>query len=344
MRDADRDLYPGCRQFSKLSFTVKLLHLKTFNRWSNKSFNMLLELLKEAFPEGETLHATYYEAKKVVRDLGLGYDKIHACKHDCVLFWKENEFKNKCQECNTPRYVYDDRKKKRVPQKVLRHFPLIPRLQRLFISKKTAVDMRWHKDKLVDDEVLRHPADSEAWKDFDLKHMSFAMDGHNVRLGIASDRFNQFGNMSNSYSMWPVFVVPYNLPPWKCMKDPFFMMSLLIPGRKALGNDIDVYLQPLIIELKELWDVGVSTYDAASGQNFCLWVAVLWTINDFPAYGNFSGWSTKGKLACPSFNKDTSNKWLKHGNKTVYMRHRRFLPPNHKWRDSKTFDGMIEED
>ncbi|KAK3204594.1 hypothetical protein Dsin_018640 [Dipteronia sinensis] len=203
--------------------------------------------------------------------------------------------------------------------------------------------MRWHKDKLVNDGVLRHPADSKAWKDFDLKHMSFAMGGRNVRLGIASDGFNPFGNISNSYSMWPVFVVPYNLPPWKCMKDPFFMMSLLIPGPKAPGNDIDVYLQPLISELKELWDVGVSTYDAASGQNFCLRAAVLWTINDFPAYGNLSGWITKGKLACPSCNKDTSNKWLKHGNKTVYMRHRRFLPLNHKWRDSKTFDGTIED-
>ncbi|KAI9201725.1 hypothetical protein LWI28_028186 [Acer negundo] len=59
--------------------------------------------------------------------------------------------------------------------------------------------MRWHKHKLVDDGVLRHPADLEAWKDFDLENMLFAMDGRNVRLGITSDGFNPFGNMSNSY-------------------------------------------------------------------------------------------------------------------------------------------------
>ncbi|KAK2652615.1 hypothetical protein Ddye_012471 [Dipteronia dyeriana] len=69
------------------------------------------------------------------------------------------------------------------------------------------------------------------------------MDGRNVRLGIASDGFNPFGNMSNSYSMWPVFVVPYNLPTWKCMKDPFFMMSLLIPEPTAPGIDIDANLK-----------------------------------------------------------------------------------------------------
>lgn len=63
--------------------------------------------------------------------------------------------------------------------------------------------------------------------------------------------------MNNSYSMWPVLVFPYNLPPWKCMKEPFLMMSLLIPGPKSPGKDIDAYLRPLVEELKELWDVGV---------------------------------------------------------------------------------------
>ena len=74
----------------------------------------------------------------------------------------------------------------------------------------------------------------------------------NVRLGLASDDFNPFGIMSSSNSIWPIVLVPYNMPPWMCMKDPFFMMSLLIPGPTAPGNDIDVYLQSLIEEQKEL--------------------------------------------------------------------------------------------
>ena len=110
--------------------------------------------------------------------------------------------------------------------------------------------------------------------------------------------------MSTPHSIWPVVLIPYNLPPWQCMKDPYFMMTLLIPGPKCPENDIDVYLQPLIEELKELWDIGVETYDAHTRQNFNLHVAVLWTINDFFAYGNLSGWMTKGKLACPCCHKD----------------------------------------
>ena len=40
------------------------------------------------------------------------------------------------------------------------------------------------------------------------------------------------------------------------------MLSMIIPGPSSPENDIDVYLQPLIGELKELWKVGVETYDA----------------------------------------------------------------------------------
>ena len=59
------------------------------------------------------------------------------------------------------------------------------------------------------------------------------------------------------------------------MKQTFFMLSLLSPGSTALGNDIDIYLQPLIDELNELWEVGAETYDASTKQNFCMCVAIL---------------------------------------------------------------------
>ncbi|XP_028097569.1 uncharacterized protein LOC114297356 [Camellia sinensis] len=146
--------------------------------------------------------------------------------------------------------------------------------------------------------------------------------------------------MSTSYSMWPVILMPYNLPPWKCMKDPFVMLSLLIPGRSAPGRDIDIYLQPLVEELTTLWEHGVQTYDALNGQIFTMHAAVMWTINDFPAYGSLSGWSTKGYLACPNCNMDASSQSLR--SKIGYMGARRYLPENHIWRRSRLFNGEIE--
>ena len=112
--------------------------------------------------------------------------------------------------------------------------------------------MTWHHDKRVDDRLLRHPANSKAWKTFDEIHESFSLETHNVRLGLATDGFNPFGNMSLNYSIWPVGLVLYNLPPWMYMKQPNFMLSLFIPREKGPGNDIDVYLQPLVDELKQL--------------------------------------------------------------------------------------------
>ncbi|KAA0046899.1 uncharacterized protein E5676_scaffold298G00660 [Cucumis melo var. makuwa] len=70
------------------------------------------------------------------------------------------------------------------------------------------------------EDVLRHPADAEGWKHFDSEFPEFALDSWNVCLGLASDGFNPFEHMSIAYNMWLVELIPYNLPPWKCMKSP----------------------------------------------------------------------------------------------------------------------------
>ena len=77
----------------------------------------------------------------------------------------------------------------------------------MFLSSKTTIDMRRHKDKRVDDEnFIRHLVNGKAWKDFDKEFPLFSQDSRNVRLGLATYGFNPFGNMSNSYSMWPVIL------------------------------------------------------------------------------------------------------------------------------------------
>lgn len=285
-KEAESPLYPSTGTFSNLSFIVKLMHIKCINGWSDKSFNMLLELLTYTFPLCEKLPVSNYQAKKIVKDLGLHYEKIDACKNDCMIYYKELVNASHCPTCKVSRWKVNNGKGKKIPWKVMRYFPLTPRLQRLFMSSKTTTDMRWHSVKRVNDGILRHLVDGEDWKCFDNIHESFASDPRNVRLGLATSGFNSFGNMNLSYSVWPVVLFPYNLPPWMCMKDSYMFMSLLIPGPKGPGNDIHIYLQPLIDELKELWEVGACTYDILTKQNFQMRAAVLWTVNDFPAYGN----------------------------------------------------------
>ena len=144
---------------------------------------------------------------------------------------------------------------------------------------------------------MSHPADGEAWQDFDREYPDFADDARNLRLGLATDGFNPFSEKNTKYSMWRVFVVPYNLPPWACMEESNFMMALLIPGPTCPGKDFDVFLEPLVEDLLELW-AGVRAYDAITGKMFNPRAAVLWCIHDYPALSTLSGRTTKGYFAC----------------------------------------------
>nr|GEY60558.1 hypothetical protein [Tanacetum cinerariifolium] len=134
----------------------------------------------------------------------------------------------------------------------------------------------------------------------------------NVRLGLAADGFNSFGNLSQAYSIWPVILTTYNLPLWLCMKESSFMPTLLILGPKSPGKDIDVYLRPLIEDRKVLWDrEGVETIDKGQGYK-----------------------------ACPTCNKDIPS--VRVSSKTTYVGHIRFLKKPHKWRSSREFNGQTD--
>src|SRR6266498_5020920 len=96
LEEEKRELYAGCAKFSRFSFLVKLLHIKTYYWISNTTFTAILKLLSLALPACNELSSSYNEAKKYLRELGLGYDSIHVCKNNCVLFRKEYENKNNC--------------------------------------------------------------------------------------------------------------------------------------------------------------------------------------------------------------------------------------------------------
>ena len=74
-------------------------------------------------------------------------------------------------------------------------------------------------------------------------------------------------------------------------------------------------MQPLIEELKHLWNVGVKTYDVSKKPNFIMKAAIFWTRSDFSAYGMLSRSMTAGRLACPYCMENTKSLRLKYGKK-----------------------------
>jgi hypothetical protein len=110
--------------------------------------------------------------------------------------------------------------------------------------------------------MLRHPANGSQWRAIDREFPEFAKDTRNLRFALSMDAMNPFGEQSSSHSTWPATLCIYNLPPWLCMKRKFIMMLVLIQGPKQPGNDIDVYLRPLIEALLLLWSkIGVHVWD-----------------------------------------------------------------------------------
>nr|CAH66657.1 OSIGBa0092J07.3 [Oryza sativa] len=327
LEDHRTSLYPGCEQgHKKLDTTLELL------QWKAKNGNIL--------PGGNKLPETTYEAKKIVCPLGLEVHKIHACPNDCILYRGE-EYENleACPVCKALRYkirrddpgeVDGQLTKKRILAKVMWYFPIIPRLRRLFRNKGNARMLRWHAEERQQDGMLRHPADGSQWRNIDRKFKEFGKDARNIRFGLSTDGMNPFGEMSSGHSTWPVTMCIYNLPPWLCMKRKYIMMPIIIEGPKQPGNDIDVYLRPLVEDLKQLWKKeGVPVWDEDKQEEFNLRALLFVTINDWPALSNLSGQSNKGYKACTHCMDETESTYLKHCRKVVYMGHRRFLAANH---------------
>ena len=72
------------------------------------------------------------------------------------------------------------------------------------------------------------------------------------------------------------------------------MMPVLIQGPRQPGNDIDVYLKPLVEKLLQLWgNNGVRVWDEYKHEPFDLRALLFITINDWPALSNLLGQTNK---------------------------------------------------
>ncbi|KAL4029966.1 hypothetical protein IC575_008194 [Cucumis melo] len=195
------------------------------------------------------------------------------------------------------------------------YFPIVLRFIRMFKNLENAKNLCWHAMDRKVDGIMRHLADTPSWRLIDYMWQTFGSKPRNLRLGLSTDGINPFGDLSSNYSCWPIITIIYNLPPWLCMTRKYLMLTMLISSPKQPGYDINTYLAPLIDDLKILWEEGVRCFDAYKEEYFTLRAILLWTINDFPAYGNLCGCSVKGFKACPICREETTSIRLQHGKK-----------------------------
>ena len=90
--------------------------------------------------------------------------------------------------------------------------------------------MDFHAKNKILDDVLRMPAYGSILNFIEEKWPIFKEDPHNVRISMAVDGVNPFGELHSTYSIWPVFVINNNLPPWMTIKREHTMLAMIVLG------------------------------------------------------------------------------------------------------------------
>lgn len=113
---ANKELYPGCVKYSQLSFTARLMSMKSNHRVTDSLFDELSDFFSDVLLDNNIVPKDFYSTKKVMKRLGLPFERIHSCRNHCIIFWESDEHLTQCKFCRANRYKdpsrHDSNKKK----------------------------------------------------------------------------------------------------------------------------------------------------------------------------------------------------------------------------------------
>jgi hypothetical protein len=126
---------------SILAFVTQFMAIKSKYFFSNNYYNDILKLFGDVLLMPNKLPKYMYHSKTIIRGLGMDYEMIDVCKDNCMLFMNEHAGEKKCMQCGQYIFVEVDNDEgvkvmTDVAHKQLHYFPLTPRVERLFLSKK----------------------------------------------------------------------------------------------------------------------------------------------------------------------------------------------------------------
>jgi hypothetical protein len=73
-------------------------------------------------------------------------------------------------------------------------------------------------------------ANGSTFREIEEKWEDFKDEPCNVRLSFAADDVNPFRELRSIYSLWPIFVINNNIPPWMSIKREHIMLTMIVPG------------------------------------------------------------------------------------------------------------------
>ena len=90
--------------------------------------------------------------------------------------------------------------------------------------------MDYHARNKSQHDVIQIPTDGTAFRDIEEKWPHFKEEPRNLRISLAADGVNPFAHMKSIYTVWPIFVINNNIPPWLSIKREQIILSMIIPG------------------------------------------------------------------------------------------------------------------
>jgi hypothetical protein len=90
--------------------------------------------------------------------------------------------------------------------------------------------MDYHACNRSGDGVLQMPSDGSAFREIKEKWADFKDEPRNVRLSLAVDGVNPFGDIRSIYSVWPIFVINNKILPWMSIKREHIMLTMIVLG------------------------------------------------------------------------------------------------------------------
>ena len=90
--------------------------------------------------------------------------------------------------------------------------------------------MDYQAKNISKDGVLQIPADGYAFKKIEEIWPNFKVKPCSLRLSLAADNVNPFGELRSIYSVWHVFIINNNLHPWMSIKREHIMLAIIVSG------------------------------------------------------------------------------------------------------------------
>ena len=162
--------------------------------------------------------------------------KIDMCLNFCMLYYLENAELTECMTCGHSRYKpRTGREKTLVAYKKLRYFPITLKLQRLFMSPRTAEHITWHQSHHTVDGVMVHPSNGKAWKHFNSVHPHFQLNQGTCILDCVQTNSTLSGHLLLLILVGQLYWWFYNLPSGMCMRSEFMFLSMIVPDPNSPG-------------------------------------------------------------------------------------------------------------